>query len=339
MEILSFWTIVQLVLALVAILIFISGNAIILVWMERKIAGYIQRRPGPVEVGPEGILQCVADAVKLLSKQILKPTHADSLLYWLGPILIFFAVPLIFMVIPFSPFFTAYEVDLGILLILAFSGINVLSVLVAGWSSNNKYSLYGAARSVSMSVSFEIPLLLAVLAIAFQTGTLNLSTIVAKQGGWPWQWNIFVQPLAFFIYFVCAMAETNRAPFDLGESESELTAGFHTEYSGMGFALFFLAEYANMVVVCCVATALFLGGWNGPFLDGFWWFLAKAYGLLIVMMWIRWTYPRMRFDMILNLNWKWLLPLGALNLLGTAFVLKLIETPCIKEFLEGWGIL
>ena len=339
MESISFWTVVHLVLALVAILIFISANAIVLVWMERKVAGFIQRRPGPFEVGPQGILQTVADAVKLLSKQILKPNMADPFLYWLGPILIFFAVPLLFMVIPFSPFFTGWEVDLGLLLILAFSGINVLSVLIAGWSSNNKYGLYGAARSVAQQVSFEIPLLLAVLAIAFQTGTLNLSVIVEKQGGWPWQWNIFVQPLAFFIYFVCAMAETNRAPFDLGESESELTAGFHTEYSGMGFALFFLAEYANMVLVCCIATALFLGGWNGPFLDGFWWFLGKAYGLLFVMMWIRWTFPRMRFDMVLNLNWKWLLPLGALNLLATAFVLKLIETPFVKEFLEGWGIL
>jgi NADH-quinone oxidoreductase subunit H len=166
-------------------------------------------------------------------------------------------------------------------------------------------------------------LLLAVLAIAFQHGTLNLSEIVLLQGNMPWQWNIFTQPLAFLIYLISMFGETNRAPFDLPEAESELTGGFHTEYSGMGFALFFLAEYANMVLVCCICTALFLGGWKGPFLDGFWWFLAKTYGLLLFMMWVRWTYPRARFDMLLNLNWKWLLPLGALNLLATALIMKI----------------
>ena len=319
----SLWTVFTLVVGLVAILAFIAGNAMALVWMERKVAGFIQRRPGPNQLGPAGVLQSVADAVKLLFKQILKPSNADSIIFFLAPILSFFPVALLFMPLPFSPFFTAYSPNLGLLLILAFSGINVLAVFLAGWSSNNKYSLYGAALGVSQSVAYEIPLLLAVLAIAFQHGTLNLSEIVEQQGGWPWQWNVFTQPLAFLIYFISIFGETNRSPFDLPEAESELTAGFHTEYSGMGFALFFLAEYANMVLVCCVATALFLGGWKGPFLDGFWWFLAKAYGLLFIMMWVRWTYPRARFDMLLNLNWKWLLPLGALNLLATAFVMKL----------------
>ncbi|MDR2825663.1 MAG: NADH-quinone oxidoreductase subunit NuoH [Deltaproteobacteria bacterium] len=323
MELTSIWTILYLVAALVVILGFIAGNAMALVWLERKVAGFVQRRPGPNEAGPMGILQTALDSAKLITKQIVRPTHSDPIIFWLAPILAFFPVALLFMPIPFSPFFTAYSPDLGLLLILAFAGINVLSILLAGWSSNNKYGLYGAARGVSQSVAYEIPLLLAVLAIALQHGSLNLSEIVAEQGTMPWSWNFATQPLAFLIYFISMFGETNRAPFDLPEAESELTGGFHTEYSGMGFALFFLAEYANMVLVCCICTALFLGGWHGPFVDGFWWFLAKTYGLMLIIMWVRWTYPRTRFDMLLNLNWKWLLPLGALNLLATAFIMKL----------------
>lgn len=325
--------IVHLVVALIAIIAFVSVNAIVLVYMERKVAGFVQRRPGPYEVGPQGVLQVFCDAVKLIGKQILKPTHADPVLFWLAPILSFFPVLLLFMPLPFSPLFTGWDVNLGILLILAFSGINVIAVLLAGAASNNKYSLLGAARGVSQSVAYEIPLLLAVLAIVMQTGSLSLTSLVDKQGDWPWQWNAFCQPLAFLIYFVSVFGETNRAPFDLPEGESELTGGFHTEYSGMGFGLFFLAEYANMVMVCSVATALFLGGWKGPFFDGPWWFLAKTYVLLFIMMWVRWTYPRMRFDQMLNLNWKWLLPLGVLNLLATAFAMKFF--PVIAQLFKG----
>lgn len=325
--------IIQLVVALVAIIAFVSANAIVLVYMERKVAGFVQRRPGPYEVGPQGVLQVFCDAVKLIGKQIVRPTHSDPAMFWLAPILAFFPVLLLFLPIPFSSLLTGWNPDLGILLILAFAGINVIAVLLAGWSSNNKYGLLGAARGVSQSVAYEIPLLLSVLAIAMQTGTLSLTSVVDGQGGWPWQWNIFCQPLAFLIYFISVFGETNRAPFDLPEGESELTGGFHTEYSGMGFGLFFLAEYANMVLVCSIATALFLGGWKGPFFDGPWWFLAKTYGLLFIMMWVRWTFPRMRFDQMLNLNWKWLLPLGVLNLLGTAFAMKFF--PMIMNLFLG----
>ena len=331
-----FLEILRLIVALVAIIAFVCCNVVVLVYMERKIAGFVQRRPGPYEVGPQGILQVVCDGLKLVGKQIVKPTNADPALFWLGPILAFFPVLLLFLPLPFSKLFTALEVNLGILLILAFAGINVLAVLCAGWASNNKYGMLGAARGVSQSVAYEIPLLLAVLAIALQTGSLNLSTVVEGQGNWPWQWNIFCQPVAFLIYFISVFGETNRAPFDLPEGESELTGGFHTEYSGMGFGLFFLGEYANMVMVCSVCTALFLGGWKGPFFDGPWWFLAKTYCLLSFMMWVRWTYPRMRFDQMLNLNWKWLLPLGVLNFLATAFILK--AWPYITSFLQGGSV-
>ena len=315
--------IVHIILALVVGLAFIGLNGVVLVYMERKVAGFIQRRPGPYEVGPHGILQPVADAVKLVGKQLTSPMGADKLLFWSAPVLSFAPVIVCFLPIPFSPAFTGMELNLGLLLVLAFSGINVLALCITGWGSNNKYSLLGAARAVSQSVAYEIPLLLAVLSISFKTGSLNLSEIVRSQQGLL-NWNIFLQPLAFLIYFIAATAETNRTPFDLPEAESELTAGFHTEYSGMTFGLFFLAEYSYMIVVCSVASALFLGGWDGPFFDGVWWFLFKLYALLLILMWFRWTYPRVRFDQLLNICWKWLIPLSILNLILTAFLIKLV---------------
>lgn len=320
---LDFASILHVIIALVGVAVFVGLNGLVLVYAERKVAGFIQRRPGPYEVGPQGILQPLADALKLIGKQLVCPKDADPVLFWMAPMVAFLPALLLFLPIPFSPMLTGWNVDLGLLLILAFAGFNVLALLLAGWGSNNKYGLLGAARAVAQSVAYEIPLLLAVLAIAFQKGTLNLSGIVDGQGSWPWQWNLVTQPLAFFIFFISALGETNRAPFDLPEAESELTAGFHTEYSGMGFGLFFLAEYANMVVACSVCTALFLGGWKGPGVDGVWWFLLKTYALLMTMMWFRWTFPRVRFDQLLNLNWTWLLPLGVFNLLLTAFVMKL----------------
>jgi NADH-quinone oxidoreductase subunit H len=218
------------------------------------------------------------------------------------------------------------NVNLGVLLVLAFSGLNVLALCLAGWGSNNKYALLGAARAVAQSVAYEIPLLLSVLCVAFTSGSLNFADITAAQTTHGMlSWNVFSQPLAFLIFFVSALAETNRAPFDLPEAESELTAGFHTEYSGMGFGLFFLAEYSYMIVVCAVASVLFLGGWSGPFLSGHWWMLGKIYTLILVMMWFRWTYPRVRFDQLLNICWKWLIPLSLINLLGTALIINLVR--------------
>jgi NADH-quinone oxidoreductase subunit H len=313
---------IRIVVGMIAVMAFVALNVLILVYAERKGAGHIQRRPGPYEVGPHGVLQPLADAGKLMGKQLLTPKSADPILYWVAPILAFLPVLLLFVPMPFGPILTVQDVNLGLLLILAFAGLNVLATLLAGWSQNNKFGLLGAARAVSQSVAYEIPLLLSVLCIAFQYGSLNLSTLVEAQGSWPWQWNILCQPLAFLIFLVSAFAETNRAPFDLPEAESELTAGFHTEYSGMGFGLFFMAEYANMVVVSGVCTALFLGGWKGPVFDGVWWFLIKVYALLALIIWVRWTYPRVRFDQLLNINWKWLLPLATANLLATVFLMK-----------------
>jgi len=316
---------IRILIGLVAVALSVGLIGLVMVWVERKVAGHIQRRPGPYEVGPNGLFQPLADALKLVGKQLFMPDKADPILFWLAPVLSFLPVLLLFLPLPVGDGLFALDINLGLLLILAFSGLAVLSLLLGGWASNNKYGLLGAGRAVAQSVAYEIPLLLSVLAIAFQFGTLDLSTLVEQQGSWPWQWNFIKQPIAFLLYVVCAFAETNRAPFDLPEAESELTAGFHTEYSGMGFGMFFLAEYANMIVVSGVCTALFLGGWKGPFVDGFWWYLTKVFGMVAFMMWVRWTYPRIRFDQLLNINWKWLLPLAVLNLLATSFFVKLAQ--------------
>ena len=251
----------------------------------------------------------------------------SSHLLWWGAYLLDLGAftPIVYAPIPFSPMLTGMDVNLGLLLVLAFSGLNTLALCLAGWGSNNKYSLLGAARALAQSVAYEIPLLLSVLAVAFQCGSLSLSVIAAGQTNHIWSWNVFVQPLAFVIFFIAAVAETNRAPFDLPEAESELTAGFHAEYAGMGFGIFFLAEYSYMVVVSAVATALFLGGWDGPVFPGPWWFLAKTFALVLAMMWFRWTFPRVRFDQLLNICWKWLIPLGLANLVATALVVKLVS--------------
>ncbi|UJX39754.1 NADH-quinone oxidoreductase subunit NuoH [Desulfovibrio sp. JY] len=310
----------RLVIGLLGIFAFVGLNGLILVWVERKVAGHCQYRPGPLHVGPHGLLQPLVDAVKLMGKQLVAPARCDRVLFWTAPLLAFAPVTICLLPLPYGPSLSPIPMNLGLVLILAFSGLGVLSLILAGWGSNNKYGLLGAARAVAQSVAYEVPLLLSVMAVALTAGSLDLYTISAQQGGWPWQWYGVKNPLAFFIFLICAVAETNRAPFDLPEAESELTAGFHTEYSGMGFGLFFLAEYANMIVVSGVAAALFLGGWQGPFLPGVWWFLVKIYCVLFFIIWLRWTYPRVRFDQLLNLSWKWLTPLALIDLALTVVV-------------------
>ncbi len=319
-----FWPLIKILLALLFTFAFIVVNAVMMIYAERKIAGHIQRRPGPLHVGPHGLLQCIADVLKLLCKQIFSPPLGDQLLYWLAPFVVFVPTVICFLAIPFDPHLRALDINLGLLLILAFSGLNVVSLCFAGWGSNNKFSLLGAARSVSQSISYEIPLLLSVLAAVIMSGSTNLNEITKSQGIWPWEWFIVYNPLVFLIYFICAVAETNRAPFDLPEAESELTGGFHTEYSGMGFGLFFLAEYANMLIVAAVAVSLFLGGWQGPIASGWWWFLAKMYVIVFVIMWFRWTFPRVRFDQLLNFCWKVLIPISLANLIISLFISRWI---------------
>lgn len=310
----------RMVVGLIAVIALVSVNALFLIWMERKVAAHMQLRPGPMEVGPHGAVQTVCDAVKLMGKELITPEEVDRPIYYLAPIVVFLPVLLTFLVIPFSKTMIIKDLNVGIILILAFSSLSVLAILMAGWSSNNKYSVFGALRSVAQNIAYEIPLLITVMSIILMVGSFKLSDIVVAQSRY---WFILVQPLAFILYIICATAETNRTPFDLPEAESELVAGFHTEYSGMRFALFFLAEYTNMFIVSAVATVLFLGGWQGPILPGLIWFLVKVYALIFLIMWFRWTFPRVRFDQLVTFAWKILIPLSFVNLLLTALALKI----------------
>ncbi|MBE0556621.1 MAG: NADH-quinone oxidoreductase subunit NuoH [Proteobacteria bacterium] len=309
-----------MIAGLVGVLAFVVVNALALTWAERKVAGHMQRRIGPKEVGPYGLIQPIADAIKLLGKGILTPREVDKPLYLIAPILIFVPVLVSFIVIPFDSRLMVKDINVGILVILAFSSLTVLSILMAGWGSNNKYALMGAIRSIAQNVAYEIPLLLALLPVVMMANSFSLKAIVEAQQG---LWFVVYQPVAFMIYFIAGVAETNRTPFDLPEAESELVAGYHTEYSGMRFALFFLAEYTNMFIVSAIAATFFLGGYQGPFLPGIVWFLLKSYLLVFVIMWLKWTFPRVRFDQLLNVAWKALIPLAFINLLVTGGLLKL----------------
>jgi len=314
------WEALKMIVGLIGVLAFVVVNALILTWAERKVAGHMQRRIGPKEVGPYGLIQPIADALKLLGKEILTPRAVDKPLYYAAPMLIFIPVLVSFVVIPFDASLVVKDINVGILVILAFSSLSMFSILMAGWGSNNKYALMGAIRSIAQNIAYEIPLLLALLPIIMMTNSFSLKTIVEAQQG---LWFVFYQPLAFCIYFIAGVAETNRTPFDLPEAESELVAGYHTEYSGMRFALFFLAEYTNMFIVSAIAVTFFLGGYQGPFLPGIIWFLLKSYLLVFVIMWLKWTFPRVRFDQLLNISWKALIPLSFINLLITGGLLKL----------------
>jgi NADH-quinone oxidoreductase subunit H len=306
---------------LLILLVYVPLNAAFMVWFEMKVSSHIQLRPAFMEVGPHGILQNLADAVKMLGKEMITPLLADKTLYWLAPITIVIPVFVGFIVLPFSPIVQIKDLNVGILLIFSFSSLTVLSILMAGWSSNNKYSLIGAVRSVAQNVAYEIPLLLSTMSVVILSNSMKMGDIVNAQSP---VWFVFMQPIAFLIFIIATTAETNRAPFDLVEADSELVAGFHTEYSGMSFGLFFLAEYTNMIIAASMATTLFLGGWRGPFLPGLFWFVLKVYFLIFIVYWARWTFPRIRFDQLMNFAWKVLIPIALLNLIVTAIVIKVI---------------
>lgn len=324
---------VRLLCYLLGIMAFVGANAAYLVWVERKGAARFQRRPGPTEVGPAGLLQPIADALKLLSKQVLVPPDSDRTLFRVAPILVMAPGLMCLATIPFSEKLGAVDLNLGLVLVFAFGSINVMAVMLGGWASRNKYAIISSARIVSQNVAYEIPMLLVVITMLMITGTMNLREIVEQQSGGFWRWNILnlaanpLMPVTFVIYFICMLAETNRAPFDMAEAESELVAGAFTEYAGMGFGVFFMAEYANILVGCSLATILFFGGWDSPFvfLPGVWWFLIKMYLLIFTVVWIRWTFPRTQFYRLLNLSWKILIPISLVTLLLTSVMLKVFK--------------
>jgi len=324
------------------VLIFLIFNILVLsaafmVWMERKVCAYIQDRPGPNRVGPEGLLQPFADVIKLLFKEDLKPAAADTLVFLIAPVISTATAFAAFSVVPFGTETTLFgllseplrlevtDVNVAVLVVFAIASMGIYGIVLAGWSSNSKYSLLGGLRSAAQMISYELSYGLALAAVVMLAGSLSLREIVTNQAGY-WfyvipKWYVFLQPIGFIIFMTAGVAETNRAPFDFPEAEQELVAGYHTEYSSMSFALFFLAEYINMVTVSAVATSLYLGGWLGPLLPdwmGWIWFLVKVFALLFFYVWMRWTLPRYRYDQLMEFGWKVLLPVAVVNLIATA---------------------
>jgi NADH-quinone oxidoreductase subunit H len=307
-----------LVVKLVAILVFILLNAIWLVYMERKVAGYMQARIGPNRVGPKGLLQTICDIGKLISKEIPINQGADKVLFLLAPVLVFVPPLMIFAAIPFGDGMVALDLNIGLFYVFALASLSTVIFWMGGWGSNNKYSLLGAMRVVAQMVSYELPMILSILGVIMLVGSMNLSEIISAQQN---MWFIVTQPVAFLIFFIAAVAECNRTPFDLVEGESEIVNGPYTEYGGMGFAMFFLAEYASIMIISAMATILFLGGWLAPFgmtfIPSWLWFFLKMYVLIFVVMWFRWTYPRIRVDQLMGFGWKVLVPLSLANIFVT----------------------
>lgn len=322
-------------LQIAAVLGVILTHVAYLTYAERKILSDMQDRLGPMEVGPHGLLQPLADGLKLFFKEDIIPAGANKIIFSASPILVLVPALIGFAVVPFgrdslqvgaieiTPYIT--DLNIGLLYVLAFSSLGAYGILLGGWASNSKYSLLGGLRSAAQVISYELPLGLALVGPILLSESLSLTDMTVAQGGGIWRWFIVTQPVAFVIYMICAIAETNRLPFDLPEAESELVAGFFTEYSGMRFSFFFLAEYANMILVSCIAVVAFLGGWQAPlpfleFIPPIIWFLAKVYFLLFFYIWLRATVPRLRFDQLMTFGWKIMLPIALVNVLLTSIV-------------------
>ncbi|WP_163716874.1 NADH-quinone oxidoreductase subunit NuoH [Mangrovibacterium lignilyticum] len=326
--------IAEMVLVGIAFLTFYALLGLFLVYLERKVCAVIQNRYGPNRVGPMGLLQTVADLIKLLMKELISIKRSDKFLFNLAPFIVIIASFMAIAATPFAKGLQAVDLNIGVFYVMAVSSLGVVGILIAGWSSNSKYSLIGAMRSGAQIVSYELSVGLSLLAIVTFAGTMQLSGIVESQAdGW-WIFKGHIPAIvAFIIYLIASTAEINRGPFDLAEAESELTAGFHTEYSGIKFAFFFLAEYINMFIVAAIGATVFLGGWM-PFHIGSWdafnhvmdfipsmvWFFLKAFFIIYIIMWFKWTFPRLRIDQLLTLEWKYLMPLSLINIIIIAFI-------------------
>ena len=332
-----------IIAAFLPLFLFILPFALFAVYLERKVSAFMQDRLGPMRTGPYGVLQTVADILKLIQKEDIINKDADKKLFNLAPVLVFAGSYAVFAAIPFTSIFIGTSSDIGLFFIIAISSLVVAGILMSGWASNNKYSLLGAMRSAAQIISYEIPTALVVLTVVMITGTLSLSTISEIQTPYFWNWLIFggsvwgIQKfllipfmiVAFIIFYIASLAEVNRTPFDIPEAESELVAGYHTEYSGMKFAIFFLAEYANMFAVSAIAATIFFGGYQSPFgyfgnligaswlipIEQLFWFTMKGIFFVFVQMWLRWTLPRLRVDQLMTVCWKYLIPYAIVNLI------------------------
>lgn len=330
-----FVTIAAWIAAFVAVIVLVLLVVLLAVYLERKVSGYIQSRLGPMRVGPIGLFQTPMDALKILTKEDIVPRDADKIMHTLGPIFFFVAAVMGYVVVPWDRGVIAARVvdlNIGVLFVVAVSSLGVLGIMMGGWGSNNKWSLLGAIRAVAQMVSYEVALLLAIVCIVIQAGSMSLAGITADQSGSLLQWNILRWWLwpALLVYVIAAVAESKRVPFDIPEAESELVAGYHTEYSGMKFGFFFLGEYAHLFVIAMLAAILFLGGWQSPLpaamadpIPGFIWLMAKALAVVLITMWIRWTLPRLRVDQLMEFAWKGLVPLGFVAIAVTALAIAL----------------
>ncbi len=299
------------------------------IYFERKVIGWMQYRKGPNRTGPLGLLQKVADVAKLLLKEDTIPRKADRGLFILAPVLAFIPSFLVLAFIPYSMNLQFADLNVGFLYYIALSGITTIGIVIAGWASNNKYSLLGGMRSAAQMISYEVPLVMSVVGVVMMTGSLNLREIVLAQSGYFWHWNFLPQILGFAIFVIAAVSELNRTPFDLPEAESELVAGYHVEYSGFRFAFFMLSEYIYVYAIACLTTILFLGGWNSPipqldFIPGLIWFFLKFAFIVFFLFWMRATFPRLRVDQLMGMAWKVLLPLAILNIFLTAIGIELM---------------
>lgn len=312
------FTLIKILIIVVCVL---TGVAY-MTYAERKVIGHMQVRLGPVHVGPKGLLQPLADGLKLLAKEDMTPDMVDKPVFYVAPFLGMVPGLAAFAVIPFANNIVVADINIGVLYVLALSSLGVYGIIMAGWSSNSKYATLGSLRSSAQIISYETAMGLAILGPVILAGSLNLKEITEAQRG---MWFMVPQFVAFVIYAITAVAETNRAPFDLAEGETEIVAGFHIEYSGMRFAMFFLGEYANMYVVACMCTVLFLGGYTGPLLPPIVWFLIKMLAFMFLFLWLRATLPRLRFDQLMHLGWKILIPIALANLLITSIVVYAIR--------------
>ncbi|HEX9123688.1 MAG TPA: NADH-quinone oxidoreductase subunit NuoH, partial [Actinomycetota bacterium] len=351
---------ILLVARVVVVFFALLLTVLVLIWVERKVIADMQTRTGPMRAGPRGVLVTLADGIKLFFKEGITPTNADRAVYQLAPMIAMLPAFLAYAVIPFGPDVTLFgrrvplqlaDLNIGILWVLAMSSLMVYGIVLAGWSSGSNYPLLGAIRSSAQMISYEVGMGLALVAVLMYSGTLTMSGIVASQAGtfhlWiipiP-KWNVIPQFPAFAIYLVAGLAETNRPPFDLPEAETELVAGYHTEYSGIKFALFQLGEYVNMVTVASIATTLFLGGWRGPhpsvfpWIWGVLWFLVKVLAIVYVYIWVRATLPRIRYDRLMSLGWKLLIPVGLVWILATGAVVVLPDVYGRRAVLIGAAV-